>query len=141
MRCLIACRDQGVYLLQEFVVMPDHVRLLLTLGDAMMREKAMQLIKGGRVTQVRGHTMQIWQPAFHEWTHPRFPRLPRKVRAHSDESHPSALAGATGRLALWLGLRAVWTRCDAEMGWETAAGAKAPFEQQAWIVGAEAPTP
>ena len=68
MRCLIACRDQGVYLLQEFVVMPDHVRLLLTLGDAMMREKAMQLIKGGRVTQVRGHTMQIWQPGFHEWT-------------------------------------------------------------------------
>ena len=48
--------------------MPDHIRLLLTPGDTTMREKAMQLIKGGRVTQVRGHKRQIWQPAFHEWT-------------------------------------------------------------------------
>ena len=31
----------------DFVVMPDHVHLLLTLGAGMTIERAMQLIKGG----------------------------------------------------------------------------------------------
>jgi len=32
--------------LHDFVIMPDHVHLLLTVEDTMTIEKAMQLIKG-----------------------------------------------------------------------------------------------
>jgi len=70
-RRIITCRDQGAYLLHEFVVMPDHLHLLLTPADTTSLEKAMQLIKGGsshEIHQLRGHKMEIWQPGFHDWT-------------------------------------------------------------------------
>jgi len=41
-------REQGAYLLHEFVVMPDHLHLILTPGDDTSLERAMQFIKGGR---------------------------------------------------------------------------------------------
>jgi putative transposase len=44
---LLAYREQGSYLLHEFVVMPDHLHLILTPGDSVSLEKAMQLIMGG----------------------------------------------------------------------------------------------
>jgi len=68
---LITCRDQGAYLLHEFVVMPDHFHLLSTPADTTTLEKAMQLFKGGsshEIHQLRGHRRQIWQPGFHDWT-------------------------------------------------------------------------
>jgi putative transposase len=40
-------RQQGKYLLHEFVVMPDHFHVLITVGAEMTVEKAVQLIKGG----------------------------------------------------------------------------------------------
>lgn len=39
-------RDQSKYLLHEFVVMPDHLHLLIT-PRGITLERAMQLIKGG----------------------------------------------------------------------------------------------
>ena len=68
---IIDCREQGAYLLHEFVLMPNHLHLLLTPGVSTTLEKAMQLIKGGsshEIHQQRGHKMEIWQPGFHEWT-------------------------------------------------------------------------
>lgn len=38
-------REQRKYLLHEFVVMPDHFHLLLTVDTEMTVEKAVQLIK------------------------------------------------------------------------------------------------
>jgi putative transposase len=70
-RRIVECRDNGAYLLHDFVVMPDHVHVLLTPGDTTTLEKAMQLIKGGssfNIHQLRGHAMQIWLPGFHDWT-------------------------------------------------------------------------
>ena len=70
-RCILDCRDRGAYLLHEFVVMPNHLHLLLTPADNTSLEKAMQLIKGGSSHEIhrqRGHKMQIWQPGFHEST-------------------------------------------------------------------------
>jgi REP-associated tyrosine transposase len=67
--CLLRYRDAGAYLLHEFVVMPNHLHLLMTPADDMSLEKAMQLIKGGSshsIHQQAGHRMQIWQPGFHE---------------------------------------------------------------------------
>jgi putative transposase len=51
--------------------MPDHLHLLLTPGNTTTLEQGMQLIKGGssyEIHQLRGHTMQIWQPGFHDYT-------------------------------------------------------------------------
>lgn len=64
-------RDRGAYLLHEFVVMPDHLHILLTPGVATSLEKAIQLIKGGSSHQIhkeRHHTMEIWQEGFYDWT-------------------------------------------------------------------------
>jgi REP-associated tyrosine transposase len=40
-------RAQGKYRLHEFVVMPEHFHLLITVGADMTIERAMQLVKGG----------------------------------------------------------------------------------------------
>ena len=40
-------RDEGKYLLHEFVIMPDHIHLLLTPSDELSLERAIQFIKGG----------------------------------------------------------------------------------------------
>jgi REP element-mobilizing transposase RayT len=40
-------RAEAQYLLHEFVVMPDHVHLILSPQEAVTIEKSMQLIKGG----------------------------------------------------------------------------------------------
>jgi len=68
---LILYRDQGSYLLHEFVIMPDHLHLLLTPGGTTSLERDIMLIKGGsshEIHRVRGHKMPIWQPGFHDWT-------------------------------------------------------------------------
>jgi putative transposase len=68
---LLRHRKLGAYLLHEFVLMPDHLHLLLTPGSTTTLEKAMQLIKGGSSFEIhsrRGHKMGIWQAGFHEWT-------------------------------------------------------------------------
>ncbi len=70
-QCILNYRDGGAYLLHEFVVMPNHLHLLLTPADDTSLEKAMQLIKGGSSHEIhrqRGHKMEIWQPGFHEST-------------------------------------------------------------------------
>jgi putative transposase len=64
-------RESGAYLLHEFVIMPDHLHLILTPDSETSLEKAMQLIKGGsshRIHKERGNKMEIWQQGFHDWT-------------------------------------------------------------------------
>jgi putative transposase len=64
-------RDSGAYLLHEFVIMPDHLHLMLTPDFQTSLEKAVQLIKGGsshRIHKARGGRMEIWQVGFHDWT-------------------------------------------------------------------------
>jgi putative transposase len=67
--CLLRYRDQGAYLLHEFVVMPNHLHLLITPGCDTSLERAMQFIKGGSshaIHQQGEHKMHIWQAGFHE---------------------------------------------------------------------------
>ena len=55
--------------LHDFVVMPDHVHLLLTVFDEMRIEKAMQLIKGRfshRLSHELGYKGEVWQRGFTE---------------------------------------------------------------------------
>ena len=55
--------------MHDFVVMPDHVHLLLTVGLDMSIEKAMQFIKGGfsyRLKKEFGYAGEVWQKGFSE---------------------------------------------------------------------------
>lgn len=59
---IVHYRAEGAYLLHAFVVMPNHIHVLLTPGTAVSLEKAMQYIKGGsshRIHAERGHKMSI----------------------------------------------------------------------------------
>jgi putative transposase len=74
LRSYVAARK---FLLHDFVVMPDHVHLLVTVQGEMTIEKAMQLIKGRfsyRLKKEFGYLGGVWQPGFSE------------VRADSEES-------------------------------------------------------
>ncbi len=62
-------RAQGKFRLHEFVVMPDHFHLLLTVGCDLTIERAMQFIKGGfafRAGRELGFSAPVWQKGFSE---------------------------------------------------------------------------
>ena len=53
----------------DFVVMPDHVHLLITIEGDMSIEKAVQFIKGGfsfRLRKETGYAGEVWQRGFSE---------------------------------------------------------------------------
>ncbi len=55
----------SAYLLHEFVIMPDHIHVLLTPKTSL--EKAVQFIKGGfsyRAKRELGSNMEVWQKGF-----------------------------------------------------------------------------
>ena len=58
MRSYVAAKK---FTIHDFVVMPDHVHLLITLDGTMSIEKAVQLIKGGysyRLKKELGHRVR-----------------------------------------------------------------------------------
>src|SRR5579863_1904145 len=66
LRSCVAAREFSVH---DFVVMPDHVHLLITLSADMAIEKAMQLIKGRfsfRLKKELGYLGEVWQRGFSE---------------------------------------------------------------------------
>jgi putative transposase len=56
-------RSEGHYLLHDFVVMPDHLHLLITPKNETTLERAVQLIKGGSSRRIES-TLPIWQKGF-----------------------------------------------------------------------------
>jgi putative transposase len=66
LRSLVAERK---FRLEDFVVMPDHVHLLISVDEDMTIEKAMQLIKGRypyRLSHGLGLKGEVWQRGFSE---------------------------------------------------------------------------
>ncbi len=62
-------RAQQKFRLHEFVVMPDHFHLLLTVDGDMTVERAVQFIKGGfafRAGRELGFSAPVWQKGFSE---------------------------------------------------------------------------
>src|SRR5262249_3889963 len=60
-------RDQGKFLLHEFVVMPGHCHFLMTPEKLLSLERVMQLIKGGFSHEVHKQLLrkvEIWQRSF-----------------------------------------------------------------------------
>ena len=59
----------GKFRLHDFVVMPDHLHLLMTVGSGMTIQKAMPFIKGGfsyRLKKECGYWGEVWQRGFSE---------------------------------------------------------------------------
>jgi putative transposase len=66
LRSLVAERR---FELHDFVIMPDHIHLLLTVENDMTIEKSMQYIKGRfshRLSQEFGNKGEVWQRGFTE---------------------------------------------------------------------------
>jgi putative transposase len=57
----------GKFTVHDFVIMPNHIHLLMTLPGALSIERAMQLIKGNfsfRANKELGFKGEIWQRGF-----------------------------------------------------------------------------
>jgi putative transposase len=64
---MLSCRDQKKYFLHEFVVMPNHLHLLLTTSEDTTLERAVQLIKDGfsfRAKREFRIASEIWQRGY-----------------------------------------------------------------------------
>jgi putative transposase len=69
LRVLYEYRAQNKFRLHDFVVMPDHVHLLLTVESETTIERAVQFIKGGfsfRAGKELGMRSPVWQKGFSE---------------------------------------------------------------------------
>ena len=67
LQVLFEYRERGIFLLHEFVLMPDHIHLLLTPRTAVSLERAMQFVKGGfshRLKKETGSRVEIWERSF-----------------------------------------------------------------------------
>jgi len=139
---LLQCRDQGAYQLHEFVIMPNHLHLLLTPGVETTLEKAVQLIKGGSSREIHlklGGTAQVWQPGFHEWT----VRDEKDFGSKREYIHLNPVeAGLALRPEEWAFSSAAGRyQMDSMPESLRTSGAKAPEARLGGNVGAKAPTP
>ncbi len=66
---MLQYRDQGKFSIHEFVVMPNHIHLLITPPPELSLERCLQLIKGGfsfRMKKELGYAGEIWQKSFYD---------------------------------------------------------------------------
>jgi putative transposase len=66
---IVSCWDRGFYKLRAFVLMSDHLHVLLTPAETTTVEKAMQMIKGGSAHRIgieKPQTFPIWHSGFHD---------------------------------------------------------------------------
>jgi REP-associated tyrosine transposase len=56
-------REQGKYLLHDFVIMPDHFHALITPAPEISLERAVQFIKGGFSFRLKS-SPPVWQASF-----------------------------------------------------------------------------
>ena len=67
LKTLYHYRREGRYALHAFVLMPDHVHLLLTPASDVTIERAVQLIKGAyshALGTIRGRSAEVWLRGF-----------------------------------------------------------------------------
>ena len=66
---LLKYRDAGEFELHEYVVMPNHIHLLLSLSDQQQLGRAIQLIKGGFSHSLREQGIvfrAVWEQRYHD---------------------------------------------------------------------------
>ena len=81
LKTIYGYRRQGKFQLHAFVVMPEHIHLLLTPGEDVTLERSVQLIKGGYSHALGvefGKHKGVWQRGFTD----------HRIREHEDfEKH------------------------------------------------------
>lgn len=109
---LLTCRDRGFYKLHAFVIMPEHLHLLITPNETSSLEKAVMMIKGGASHRIKHellYTFPIWMESFHDrWIRDLTEYRLRKqyielnpVKAGlADKPQDYLLGSASGRYAL-----------------------------------------
>ena len=65
LRILQDNRQKGRFQLHAYVIMPDHIHLLLTPAENVSIEKAMQYVKGGFSFQLKS-AFDVWERSFKE---------------------------------------------------------------------------
>jgi putative transposase len=66
-KVLFRYQDQGRYRLHGFVVMPEHLHVLLSPAPKQTIERCAQCVKGGFSYEVRKQFAgEVWQSGFHE---------------------------------------------------------------------------
>jgi putative transposase len=66
MNTLSRYREQGRFRLHGFVIMPDHIHVLITPAHDHSIERCVQLIKGGFSFAIRkDFTGEVWQGGYH----------------------------------------------------------------------------
>src|SRR5450755_475590 len=66
-RMLLRYRDDGKLRLHAFVVMPNHIHLLLSVVEGLTLERTMQFVKGGfsfEAGKLVGGRAPVWQKSF-----------------------------------------------------------------------------
>ncbi|MGA9564533.1 MAG: transposase [Candidatus Korobacteraceae bacterium] len=66
---LVKYRDAGEFELHKYVVMPNHIHLLLSLNDQQQLGRVVQLIKGGFSHSLREHGVAfpvVWQQGYYD---------------------------------------------------------------------------
>jgi putative transposase len=92
-RMLYEYRGQRKFRLHEFVVMPDHVHVLLTVECDSTVERAVQFIKGGfafRAGRELGFRAPVWQKGFSEvriWEVKAFEQVGAYIRNNPVAQH------------------------------------------------------
>ena len=64
---MLRYRDEGRYQLHAFVLMPDHLHILLTPSGSITIERAAQFVKGGSsfsIGEKLAMKVPVWQPGF-----------------------------------------------------------------------------
>ena len=90
---LIRYRDQHKFLLHEFVVMPDHIHLLITPYPGTTMERSIQFVKGGfsrELTKRFGYAGEVWQTSFQDRRvrdHQECSGIVRYIRANPVQAH------------------------------------------------------
>ena len=67
LEALVGYRDEGHYALHAFVLMPEHLHVLITPAESVTLERAVQFIKGGsahRTREARNLPFPVWQRGF-----------------------------------------------------------------------------
>jgi len=89
----------GKFKVHDFVIMPDHVHLLLSVRGDMTIEKAMQLIKGRfsyRLKHECGYLGEVWQVGFSESRADDAASFERYQRYIAQNPVRAGLAGRSG---------------------------------------------
>jgi REP-associated tyrosine transposase len=66
---ILECRERGFYKLHDFVIMPEHLHMLITPGEQASLEKAMMMIKGGSSYKIKKellYSFPIWMSGYHD---------------------------------------------------------------------------